>query len=630
MRRIIASALWTLLALPIISTVTAQAAEPPIAVDGASPIEILRSNQQHSSVSFEPAILSNQPGVAVIFDGTDELHYYARSETAPAPGLQLKVSAEADGFVFGQVLFPKWHMYTDALGEKIEVYSGRFTVFVPISFLRLEDRSNVIQRGDVKVTISGIACTNIVCLAPFEKTFSTAIDLTRTDSFKPIEMETSGAAEDQQESVEVVAPADSEPAQVVAVDPAEQARQKVLPYSTGVYYLLAILAGISINIMPCVLPVIPLILMRLINQSKQEHGSRLTTGVAFCSGVILFFVAFALVSAIINVSTGAVLDLNSLFRYPSAVIVLFLALVFFALVMLDVFPLTLPSSVASRQNTGSGLAATAGMGFFAGILSTPCSGALLGFVLVWAQTQPLMVSSTAIVLMGIGMALPYAVIMSIPSLMDRIPKPGTWMEIFKKSCGFLLFFIAVKLTLTALPKERLLNVLMYGIIFGFCAWMWGKWVSLATPKARRKAVRLAALLIAVAAGLGMLPALPEVSIPWQGYDRDVVQEAISQGRPVLIKFTADWCTNCKVVDKRVYHEVEVANLIEAKDILAIRADTTVIDYPATVDLRDVYGEAGNVPVTIVIRPDGERDKLRGIFKKAELIEILEQLPESRK
>ena len=72
-----------------------------------------------------------------------------------------------------------------------------------------------------------------------------------------------------------------------------------------------------------------------------------------------------------------------------------------------------------KQGQGSGIAGTLGMGFFAGVLSTPCSGALLGFVLVWAQTQPLIISSTAIILMGVGMSLPYAVIILIPSLLNQ-------------------------------------------------------------------------------------------------------------------------------------------------------------------------------------------------------------------
>jgi hypothetical protein len=61
--------------------------------------------------------------------------------------------------------------------------------------------------------------------------------------------------------------------------------------------------------------------------------------------------------------------------------------------------------------------------------------------------------------------------------------------------------------------------------------------------------------------------------------------------------------------------------------LSIKADTTVIDYPATVDLKKVYGEAGNVPVTILVLPDGRQEKLRGIFDKQRLIAILDELPE---
>jgi thiol:disulfide interchange protein DsbD len=346
--------------------------------------------------------------------------------------------------------------------------------------------------------------------------------------------------------------------------------------------------------------------------------------------VVGFFAVFALVSAIGNLATGAVLDLNSLFRYPAVVVGLFLAIVFFGLVMLDVVTLSLPSALAGRQSSGSGIAGTAGMGFFAGILSTPCSGALLGFVLVWAQTQPLLVSSVAIVLMGIGMALPYAIVVLIPSLIERIPKPGQWMEIFKKSAAFLLFLIAVKLTLAALPKERLLHVLMYGIVFSFCVWMWGKWVDFSTPALQKWTIRAVAMIIAVSAGLWLLPAherSAQAAIDWRPYDATVAQQAVAQDRPVLLDFMADWCTNCKIVDEKIYQDPDVAKLIREKNVLPLRADTTVIDYPATKDLTQVYGEAGNVPVTVILLPDKSQEKLRGIFDKGQLIRILNELPE---
>ena len=576
------------------------------AAQGAGGVEIVRHESQYSRAHVELARLGDKPGLAVVFEGTNDLHFYASDETAPAPGLKLKVEATADTLRFDPAVFPKWEIFNDDAIGKIQVYVGNFTVFLPF---RQESISLAGQKAAVTVRIAGIACTSQLCLPPFEKTLTATVNLGDIGSWKPISLE------------------------AAAGGPMPNARgQFASPRSTGIYYLLAILAGLSINIMPCVLPVLPIILMRLLGQAEQSSGRRIASGLAFCAGVIFFFAAFAILSAIINATTGAVLDLNSLFRYPAAVIVLFLAIVFFALTMLDVVTLSLPSSIAAGEGAAYHMAGSAGMGFFAAILSTPCSGALLGFVLVWAQTQPLLVSSTAIVLMGVGMAMPYAIVVLIPSLLKRLPRPGYWMDIFKKSTGFLLFFIAVKLTLAALPKDRLLNVLTYGVIFSFCVWMWGKWAGFSTPLRRTWTIRAIALLIAVATGLWLLPARGQSAQggpDWQPYDAALVQKAVAQGRPVLLKFTADWCANCKVVERRVYHDHQVVKLLQRKNVLTIKADTTLIDYPATKDFKQVYGEAGNVPVSIVLLPDGSQKKLRGIFDKAELIGILNGLPEAK-
>lgn len=581
--------------------------------------EIVRFELEESSAHLTPARWEGRPGIAVVFRGTDDLHYYAKSETAPAPGMQLKIAATSRDVKFGGAVLPEWTLFEDSLGQQIEVYVGDFTAFVP-----LREESLPVDKKEIAVTveITGIACTSSLCLPPFEKTLHTTLDLAGIATWP---------------SVSIGTPRAETPSEVLAQPPAEQADspgpKASSPSSAVPYYLLAVAAGLSINLMPCVLPVLPLILLRLVDQSRAPGGKRIASGLAFCAGVVLFFAAFALISAIVNLTTGAVLDLNSLFRYPAAVIVLFLAIVFFGLAMLDIVTLSLPSSVAGRPSNASTLAGSLGMGFFAGVLSTPCSGALLGFVLVWAQTQRLAVSSAAIVLMGAGMALPYAIIVLIPSLLERIPKPGYWMEIFKKWTGFLLFLIAVKLTLAALPKDRLINVLMYGVVFSFCIWMWGKWVDFTTPALRRRIIRGVALALAVGSAAWLLPATESAAssrLDWKPYDADVVQQAVARKQPVLLKFTADWCTNCKVVERRVYEDPEIVGLLQAGNVLPIKADTTVIDYPATRDLKALYGEAGNVPVTIVVLPDGTREKLRGIFDKSELIPILANLPEAGK
>ncbi len=585
--------------------------------------EIVQFELEQSFAHLTPAHMAGRPGIAVVFKGTDDLHYYARPETAPAPGMELTLAAASDALEFGQTVFPAWTLFNDPTGQQIEVYVGDFTAFIPI---REESLPTDKKEAAVTVQIAGIACTSALCLPPFEKTLTATLDLAEIAAWPQVSI---GETQTEAPAANVVQPPTQQPQ--AAPDSTSLVHEGPRQSSASLYYLLAVVAGLSINVMPCVLPILPLILLRLVDQSRGPGGRRVSSGLAFCAGVVLFFAAFALISAIVNLTTGAVLDLNSLFRYPTAVIVLFLAIVFFGLAMLDIVALTLPSSVAGHQGNASGLAGSAGMGFFAGVLSTPCSGALLGFVLVWAQTQPLAVSSVAIILMGVGMALPYAVIVLIPSLLDRIPKPGYWMEVFKKSTGFLLFLIAVKLTLAALPKDRLLNVLMYGVIFSFCVWMWGKWVDFSTPALRRRIIRLIAVALAVATGVWLLPARTPSGaavLDWKPYDAEIVGQAVAKKQPVLLKFTADWCTNCKVVEKHVYQDPEVVGLIQAKNVLPIKADTTVIDYPATRDLKGLYGEAGNVPVTILLLPDGSREKLRGIFDKSKLIPILSNLPET--
>ena len=107
---------------------------------------------------------------------------------------------------------------------------------------------------------------------------------------------------------------------------------------------------------------------------------------------------------------------------------------------------------------------------------------------------------------------------------------------------------------------------------------------------------------------GAKPVFVDVESQTGNIDADLIETALTQNRPVLIEFTADWCLSCAVVEKMVYSRKDIAELIEQKDVLAIKADTTLRDYPATVALKDVYNEPG-VPVSILFAP-GEKEPVR--------------------
>jgi thiol:disulfide interchange protein DsbD len=596
-------------------------------LQAASERTLIADYEQESSYAYaEPAQMDGQAGVAVMFEGTKDMHYYATAEAAPAPGMELKIEAAAEKAIFGKPVYPAYAYFDDPVKGRIEMWAGNFTIFVPLE--KQESPSAI----DVTVTISGMVCTSKVCLAPFEKSFSANLDFSKPAMLRQLAFERSPAADRTVDTSQTVKE------QTIA-KPADQADEGSLSemlhgwserglgtaaVSTPViWYLgLAALAGLSINIMPCVLPVVPLIILRLVGQAKESPGRRVGLGLAFCAGIILFFAIFAAVSAAVKLATGTALDLNSLYRSPTAVTVMFLLIVLFALVLLDVVQITLPG-FSTGQNKQAGCAGSVGMGFLAGILSTPCSGAIIGAVLVWAQTQTIWVSGLALVLMGFGMALPYALLVAMPKWLSIVPKPGTWMEIFKKTGGFLLLAIAFKFMLAGLAKEHLLNVLLYGVVFAFSAWMWGSWVSFNTPAARKWMVRGIALVIAIAAGAWMLPRPQEAKIEWQTYDAVAIEEALEGGRPVLVKFTADWCTNCKVVERRVYQQPEIAKLLADRGFVTVKADTTQADFPAAVDMRRVFGEPGNVPVTMLLDPRNKSImKLRGIFRPQQLASYL--------
>jgi len=561
--------------------------------------ELVRSEKEFSSARLEPAQMGPKAGIAVIFEGTDDLHYYAKPETAPAAGLELKVEAKSDNFDFGQAIFPKWHLFTDPLSNKIEVYAGHFTVFIPITAIKAPTKTTVIEEGDIEVRISGVACTSKICLPPFEKTLQTKIDWSQRSSWKLI----SSAETDNGNGKTIKEPGYS------------------IPFALG----LALLAGLSLNIMPCVWPVLPLIVMRIVEQAKTGKKQSIVMGFAFCLGILLFFASLSGANIILQIFYGTVLQWGDQFRNPAFVTAMVLLLVVLALLMFGVFNITVPSSIAGKSGSGKGYSSAVGTGFLAAVLSTPCGFGILAVAFGWAQAQHWSLATVVIMAIGVGMAAPYAILTSMPGLLKRLPKAGRWMELFKQGIGFVLLIIAVKL-IGALPQIHRTNVLYFAVVLGFCVWMWGRWVSFNTKPTRKWIIRITAVIIIFAAGWTFLPAPAGEPISWQNYDTTVIDSALAEGRPVLIKFTADWCLSCQAVDKIVYHRKDIAELIEEKEVLAVKADTTLTKYPATLALKNKYNEPG-VPVTILFIPGAEDPvKFHEIFFAGKLKELLEKLP----
>jgi hypothetical protein len=226
--------------------------------------------------------------LAVLFDTAEGWHFYADEKTAPGGlNLKLKPSAEKDFIVFSEPIFPKSHSYIDkSLNEKLEVFSDKFTVFLPFSVRKINLTENKPVNVPVKVVIEGAVCSDVQCRVPDFGQLSTDVKI----GYEP----TMG--------------------QALFILPEMTGQSKpVLPAAVAGYSIwfalgLAFLAGFSLNIMPCVWPVLPLVVLRIVEQAKIRTTSRLKMGLAFCIGILLFFVCLAAANIVLRISFGTTLQ----------------------------------------------------------------------------------------------------------------------------------------------------------------------------------------------------------------------------------------------------------------------------------------------------------------------------------
>jgi thiol:disulfide interchange protein len=564
------------------------------------------------TISVERQYDAIQPGsksaLAVHFELAKDWHFYSSAETAPG-GMNLKLEPPTEGMVsFSEPIFPQAQLYFDKFsGQRLGVFSDKFTVFLPFSMGDVQPKPGESVSVDVRIGIEGAVCSDIQCRVPDFGSLGTVIKITDDAVMS---------------EPKFVLP---EVTEVMPTGAPTSAGQWA-SYSAWFALALALLAGLSLNIMPCVWPVLPLIVMRIVEQAKADRRQSIAMGLSFCFGILLFFACFAGVNAILRLFYATVLELSDPFRNPVFIILLAMILIVMALFMFGVFTITIPASIANKSGSRKGYPAAVGMGFLAAIMGTPCSFGILGAAMGWAQSQSVWLGTLAIMVIGVGMAVPYAILTSMPGLLNRLPKAGRWMELFKQGIGFILLIVAIWLIGT-LAQEHRISVLYFALVLSFCVWMWGTWVSYNTARPRKWVIRTIAVLLVVLAGLFFLMPRNKV-IDWQNYDAGLIDTALEESRPVLIEFTADWCLSCKVVEKMVYSRKDIAKLIEEKGVLAIKADTTG-NNPATLAKKNVYNEPG-VPVSILLVPGTEQTRRwHGKFFADELRIALEKLPSKK-
>ncbi|MEX2607414.1 MAG: protein-disulfide reductase DsbD domain-containing protein [Kiritimatiellia bacterium] len=397
----------------------------------------------------------------------------------------------------------------------------------------------------------------------------------------------------------------------------------------GIFYYLgfAFLAGIGMNLLPCIFPVLGLKISGFIEQAQGDQASVRKHALVFGAGVVISLWILGAIVGLLGAAWGAQ------FQDPRVVIGMLLILTFFTMNLFGVFEMG-----NSLTTVGGGLSRKQGYAgsFFQGVLltviGTPCTGPVLAVVIVWMFTQPLWIGFLAFTLMGVGMALPYVALAFSPKLIEKLPRPGNWMITFKRASAFMIvLFLWVLLYVLRgqISAEGTVQVVGAMLLVCFAAWVLGTWAAPGRSKRSETLAKVMCVLLLALSGYlaftyhepvaertealnariesggpirwsdvtpDLAKRLVEEGVPvhYRPYSPELVEELREQGHRVFVDFTADWCTICKINKFNALHKENVMKAFEEHNVVTLRADWTARDEVIAEVLAD-YGRRG-VPV----------------------------------
>jgi suppressor for copper-sensitivity B len=366
--------------------------------------------------------------------------------------------------------------------------------------------------------------------------------------------------------------------------------------------MFALLGGLILNVMPCVLPVLSIKLTSVLNQADKP-AQQVRYGFLMSALGVLAFMWVLSATILALQSVGVTVGWGVQFQSPVFLTIMFLVLAVFAANLFGVFEISLPSGLQTRLARSSGREGYGGdfaTGAFAAVLATPCSAPFLGTAVAFALTgQPVdvIVVFTAL---GLGLALPYLLFAWKPGLIRLMPKPGRWMVVIKWVLGLLLAATAAWLLWVL---SGVAGVQAAAFLLGLAT----LFVAIAAIPKIGSLTRVVSLTVIAIFGLAMTGSVTspakakQVDQDWVVFDRGEIPRLVSQGKTVFVDVTADWCLTCKANKALVLDRAPIFDRLQGNDVIAMQADWTRSD-PAISRYLESHDRFG-IPFNIVYGPN---------------------------
>jgi thiol:disulfide interchange protein len=386
--------------------------------------------------------------------------------------------------------------------------------------------------------------------------------------------------------------------------------------------VLALLGGLVLNLMPCVLPILSLKALGLA-QSGGSHAQARRHALWYTAGVL---VAFTAVGALVVALRAAGQAAGWGFQLQQPWFVAALAYLMF------IVGLSLSGVFTLGTGLGGGLAnARSGpwgdflTGVLACVVASPCIAPFMGPALAYAFAAPAAAGLLVFLVLGLGLALPFLLIGFVPALARRLPRPGAWMETLKQVMAFPMYLTAIWL-LWILGRQRggdaIIAVLAGVTVLALALWWFerSRWRGARVSAALAALLALAALVPAGVVGRLAPAASPAASEGVEAYSEQTLHLLRGENRVVFVNMTADWCVTCKANERNVLASQEFRDLLERTDAVYMRGDWTNAD-PAISAFLETHKAVG-VPLYVVYGPGAPPAVLPPVLTQAIVTDAL--------
>lgn len=449
------------------------------------------------------------------------------------------------------------------------------------------------------VSVTAQACNNSQCLPPLSVTADLEIEIAPAGGSSEAVNQEFFAAEGTTDAVD----------STIVGESGEEAGGDVGDRSLPLFLIGVFLAGLALNLTPCVFPLIPITVGFFAQQAKNRTGGAFWMAFAYVMGIAVTYSVLGVVAALTGKLFGSAL------QSPWVVGAIVLVLLGLSASMFGLWEFKTPDWAHKAAGARGGAVGSLLMGLVMGFVAAPCIGPfVLGLLTYVGQKGDPVFGFFAFFTLALGLGLPYLLLGAFTGAVNRLPMSGMWMVGVRRVFGVILIAMAAYFAAPLMPGS------------------WGQWLQAAilvlgglyllvidrTGSEQVAVDRVMRLLtvVMVVVGLWMVPISRGVAggdhLQWQPYDVAAVDAAIGGGGSVILDFAADWCVPCRELDEKTFADPKVAEILDG--YARFKIDQTRQDD----DARSVASkfEVRGVPTVIVFDEGREVFRITG-FERAE-------------